>query len=149
MGAQQLLLTATREDLVREFDVNVFGTTLMTQAAVIHGKIPSGGRIINVGSIASKLLPTPQGIYNASKCAQDATTTQWAAEVRHPPLPSLPARRRLPSPSIILDSLLYSPFLLTTVTRKRIARQDARHHRQHDRAGPRLHGRGVDCVEQT
>lgn len=107
MGAQQLLLTATREDLLREFDVNVFGTTLMTQAAVIHGKMPSGGRIINVGSIASKLLPTPQGIYNASKCAQDATTTQWAAEVR---ITGPSGRYRVPNQAIIILDTFFSVF---------------------------------------
>jgi NAD(P)-dependent dehydrogenase (short-subunit alcohol dehydrogenase family) len=70
------------EDLEREFGVNVFGTVYMIQAVVGAGKMPKGGRIINVGSIASKTLPPVGPVYCAAKAAQDSLTTLWAGEVR-------------------------------------------------------------------
>ncbi|KAI1372667.1 putative short-chain dehydrogenase [Hypoxylon crocopeplum] len=79
----QALLEATPEDLHHEFGVNVFGTIYMTQAAIIEGKMPRGGRIINVDSIASKTSAAINPIYNASKSAQDSLTASWAGEIGH------------------------------------------------------------------
>ncbi|KAK7751744.1 hypothetical protein SLS62_006229 [Diatrype stigma] len=75
------LLQATPETLQYEFGVTVFGTLYMTQAAVIEGKMPAGGRIINLGSLASKLDTLGCSVYNASKSAQDSMTASWAYEV--------------------------------------------------------------------
>ncbi|RYP17231.1 hypothetical protein DL765_004616 [Monosporascus sp. GIB2] len=77
----QALLEATPERLQYEFGINVFGTIYMTQAVVREGKMPRGGRIINIGSIASKTTPMGTSIYNASKSAQDSLTASWAGEL--------------------------------------------------------------------
>jgi len=42
--------------------------------------MPKGGRIVNIGSAASKLL-APSLIYTVTKAAQDAVTTLLAGEV--------------------------------------------------------------------
>lgn len=74
------LLDVQQDQLEYEFAVNVFGGIYMTQAVVDAGKMPQGGRIINIGTIASKVLITTP-IYSATKAASDALTTMWAAEV--------------------------------------------------------------------
>lgn len=81
VNPNQALLEATPEVLQRDFGTNVFGTIYMTQAAVIEGKMPKGGRIINVGSIVSKFIPMGTSIYNTVKVAQDSLTACWAGEL--------------------------------------------------------------------
>jgi hypothetical protein len=73
-------LEVKEEQLEYEFVVNVFGVIYMTQAVVGVGRMPKGGRIVNIGSIASKVLVAPP-VYGATKGATDALTTLWAAEV--------------------------------------------------------------------
>ncbi|KAK6948612.1 hypothetical protein Daesc_010382 [Daldinia eschscholtzii] len=63
------------------FATNVYGQLFMTQAAIDLGRMPPGGRIINIGSIASKIQNPLIGIYAASKAAQDSLTTSWAGEL--------------------------------------------------------------------
>ncbi|KAI1478355.1 putative short-chain dehydrogenase [Daldinia eschscholtzii] len=65
----------------RTFATNVYGQLFMTQAAIDLGRMPPGGRIINIGSIASKIQNPLVGIYAASKAAQDSLTTSWAGEL--------------------------------------------------------------------
>jgi hypothetical protein len=77
------LLEVKEEQLEYEFAVNVFGVIYMTQAVVGVGRMPKGGRIINIGSIASKVLVHPP-VYGATKAATDALTTLWAGEVSFP-----------------------------------------------------------------
>lgn len=43
--------------------------------------MPSGGRIINVGSIVSKMGLSDTAMYAAAKAAQDSLTASWASEV--------------------------------------------------------------------
>lgn len=74
-------MDVTQQQLEREFGVNVFGTIYMVQAIVGVGKMPKGGRIINIGSIASKLIPPGTSVYSAAKAAQDSLTASWAGEV--------------------------------------------------------------------
>jgi NAD(P)-dependent dehydrogenase (short-subunit alcohol dehydrogenase family) len=52
----------------------------MVRSVVPH--MPSGGRIINVSSIASKMGIANMPVYGASKAALDSMTYSWAAEVR-------------------------------------------------------------------
>jgi hypothetical protein len=73
-------LEVKEEQLEYEFAVNVFGVIYMTQAVVGVGRMPQGGRIVNIGSIASKIL-VPPPVYGATKAAMDALTTFWAGEV--------------------------------------------------------------------
>ena len=76
-------MEVTAEQLEHDFAVNVFGVIYMTQAVVGVGQMPKGGRIINIGSIASKILVPPL-VYCVTKAAQDALTTLWAGEVSLP-----------------------------------------------------------------
>lgn len=77
------LLEVQQEQLEHEFAVNVFCVIYMTQAVVGVGRMPPGGRIVNIGSIASKVL-VPPPVYGATKAAMDALTTFWAGEVGFP-----------------------------------------------------------------
>jgi 3-oxoacyl-[acyl-carrier protein] reductase len=70
----------TEEEFHREFNTNVFGPFLMIREAVKYFG-PSGGSIINIGSIASQLNPPNQSIYTATKSAVDAITRALAKEL--------------------------------------------------------------------
>lgn len=72
-------LDSTPEDTLKCFEVNVFGPLYLMQFAVPH--MPRGGRIINVGSVASKLGIAGMPLYVASKGAMDALTFVLAREV--------------------------------------------------------------------
>ena len=61
------------------FSVNVFGPLYLMQAAVPH--MPRGGRIVNIGTIASKMGLTGNPVFIASKAAVDAMTFSMAQEV--------------------------------------------------------------------
>jgi short-subunit dehydrogenase len=43
--------------------------------------MPRGGRIINIGSVISKMGKAYAAIYAAGKAAQDSLTASWAGEV--------------------------------------------------------------------
>jgi NAD(P)-dependent dehydrogenase (short-subunit alcohol dehydrogenase family) len=73
-------LEHTQEQIEELFKTNVFGPIAMTQAVVPH--MPSGGRIINITSIAAKIGMTLMPIYGSAKAAVDSLTYAWAAEVR-------------------------------------------------------------------
>jgi NAD(P)-dependent dehydrogenase (short-subunit alcohol dehydrogenase family) len=74
-------LEASSEALIRsEFEVNVFGLTYMTQAA-LPALIASKGAILNISSAAGH-KPVPGGsIYAASKAAVESLTRSWALEL--------------------------------------------------------------------
>ncbi|KAI0487806.1 short chain dehydrogenase reductase [Xylaria cf. heliscus] len=80
-SSEQNLLQITQEHIDYDFGVNVFGVIYMAQAAVGVGKMPHGGRIINVGSIASKTGSVGTALYNAAKSAQDSLTDGLAADL--------------------------------------------------------------------
>ncbi|KAI1804952.1 putative short-chain dehydrogenase [Daldinia bambusicola] len=80
-GVTRLLRETDFELCQRTFATNVYGQLFMTQAVVDQGRMPPGGRIINIGSIASRIQPALVGIYAASKAAQDSLTTSWAGEL--------------------------------------------------------------------
>ncbi|EFX06226.1 short chain dehydrogenase reductase [Grosmannia clavigera kw1407] len=80
-GAGTPLTDLTPEEIQVEFGVNTCGSIYMTQAVVKVGKMPPGGRIINVGTIASKLGLAQAGLYAATKAAQDSLTASWAGEL--------------------------------------------------------------------
>ncbi|KAI1095052.1 putative short-chain dehydrogenase [Rostrohypoxylon terebratum] len=75
------LLEASIEDINLQFSTMVNGPLFLTQAVVGLGKMPQGGRIINIGSIGSKLLLKEIPIYSAAKSALDALTVMWAEEL--------------------------------------------------------------------
>lgn len=82
-SSTQNLLEITQEHIDYDFGVNVFGIIYMTQAIISAGKMPQGGRIINVGSIASKVSNAGTSLYNAAKSAQDSLTACLATDVSH------------------------------------------------------------------
>src|SRR3954469_9962507 len=62
----------TEEHFHRQFNINVLGLLLVTQAAVKH--LPEGGSVINVGSAVSRTTPPSSAVYTATKGAVDAIT---------------------------------------------------------------------------
>jgi len=73
------LLDITEESYRRQFDLNVLGTLLSTQAAVKSMK--DGGSIINLSSIVSLTPPPASSVYSATKGAVDVITRTLAQEL--------------------------------------------------------------------
>jgi 3-oxoacyl-[acyl-carrier protein] reductase len=74
------LETITPEHYHRQFDVNVLGLLLVTQAAL--PLFPeTGGSIVNIGSVVSSLTPPNSAVYTATKGAVDAITGVLAKEL--------------------------------------------------------------------
>jgi 3-oxoacyl-[acyl-carrier protein] reductase len=63
----------------KQFNVNVLGLLLTTQAAVQHLK--EGASIINIGSAVTRLTPPGSSIYTGTKGAVDAITGVLAREL--------------------------------------------------------------------
>ncbi|KAI9148257.1 Versicolorin reductase [Paramyrothecium foliicola] len=80
-GSLTPLGQVTPEQIQHEFSVIAFSTIYMIQAALSVGNMPRGGRIINIGSAASKQGPYGAPIYVAAKAAQDTIAQAWAAEL--------------------------------------------------------------------
>jgi len=70
----------TEEEFHREFNTNVLGLLLATQEAVKHFG-PSGGTVINIGSIASTKPAAALVVYSATKGALDTMTRVLAVEL--------------------------------------------------------------------
>jgi 3-oxoacyl-[acyl-carrier protein] reductase len=68
----------TEEQFHRQFNINVLGLLLTTQAAVKH--LGKGASIINIGSAISRLKPAGTAVYTATKGAVDAITGVFAKE---------------------------------------------------------------------
>jgi 3-oxoacyl-[acyl-carrier protein] reductase len=64
----------------KQFDVNVLGLILASQAAVKHFG-PTGGSIVNISSSATTLTPPSASVYTATKAAVDAITRTLAKEL--------------------------------------------------------------------
>ncbi|NYF87978.1 glucose 1-dehydrogenase [Tunturiibacter empetritectus] len=69
----------TPEHFHKQFDINVLGILLVTQAAVKH--IGKGGSIINIGSVVSRITPAGSSVYSATKGAVDALTGVLSKEL--------------------------------------------------------------------
>lgn len=78
-GTPHGALQATRDSLDTIFSTIVYAPIFLLQAAVPH--MPRGSRIINIGSIASKLGMASTAIYGAAKAAQDSLTYSLAMEL--------------------------------------------------------------------
>ncbi|HEX2859610.1 MAG TPA: glucose 1-dehydrogenase [Alphaproteobacteria bacterium] len=68
----------TEKSFHRQFDINVLGTLLVTQAALKHLK--EGGSIINIGSVVSSLNMPGSAVYTATKHAVNGVTKVFANE---------------------------------------------------------------------
>jgi 3-oxoacyl-[acyl-carrier protein] reductase len=69
----------TEEHYRKQFDVNVLGVLLASQAAVKH--LGSGGSIINISSAVTSVLPPESAVYTGTKGAVDAITGVLAGEL--------------------------------------------------------------------
>jgi len=69
----------TEEDFHYQFNTNVLGVLLVTQAAVPHLK--EGASIINIGSGTTELTPSMTAVYSGTKGALDAITGVLAREL--------------------------------------------------------------------
>ena len=70
----------TEAHVRRQFDVNVVGLLLASQAAARHFDA-SGGSIINIGSAATSLTAPNTAVYTATKAAVEAVTQTLAKEL--------------------------------------------------------------------
>jgi 3-oxoacyl-[acyl-carrier protein] reductase len=69
----------TEAEFHRQFNINVLGVLLTTQAAV--KAFTDGGSIINIGSGVTSLFPPQSAVYTATKGAVDAITHVLAKEL--------------------------------------------------------------------
>ena len=69
----------TEEHFHKQFNVNVLGLLLATQAAVKH--IGEGGSIINIGSAITRIKPAATAVYTATKGAVDMITSVLSKEL--------------------------------------------------------------------
>jgi NAD(P)-dependent dehydrogenase (short-subunit alcohol dehydrogenase family) len=69
------------EQTQQMFDANVFGVIRMIQAVVPHMRQQKAGRIINISSIAGKLVTPANGAYSASKFALEAISDALRLEL--------------------------------------------------------------------
>jgi 3-oxoacyl-[acyl-carrier protein] reductase len=69
----------TPEHFHKQFNVNVLGLLLTTQAALKHFD-PKGGSIVNIGSVAAAGVPSAS-VYSATKGALDSITVALAGEL--------------------------------------------------------------------
>jgi len=70
----------TPEHFHRQFDLNVLGLLLTTQAAVAHFN-PQGGSVINIGSVVGKMSLANAAVYSATKGAVDSITVSLSKEL--------------------------------------------------------------------
>ena len=69
----------TEEHFRKQFDTNVLGALLVTQAAAAH--LGEGASVINIGSLVSRLVPPGSAVYTATKNAVNGITGVLAQEL--------------------------------------------------------------------
>jgi 3-oxoacyl-[acyl-carrier protein] reductase len=70
----------TEDSFHKQFNLNVLGLILSSQAAVKDFG-PAGGNIINISSVVSTITPANTSVYSATKGAVDAVTQSLAKEL--------------------------------------------------------------------
>ena len=70
----------TPEHFHKQFNTNVLGLLLVTQAAVPHFN-PAGGSIINIGSVVGRMAFPNAAVYSATKGAVDSITVSLSKEL--------------------------------------------------------------------
>jgi len=70
----------TEEHFHKQFNLNVLGLLLTTQAALKHFS-PEGGSVVNLSSLVSTWTPPNAAVYSATKAAVDAVTSSLAKEL--------------------------------------------------------------------
>ena len=71
--------TSPRTHFHRQFNINVLGLLLTTQAAAKH--FGEGGSVINIGSVVTSILPPGSAVYTGTKGAVDAITGVLSLEL--------------------------------------------------------------------
>ncbi|MFC4529029.1 glucose 1-dehydrogenase [Dyella halodurans] len=69
----------TEEHFNKQFNVNVLGLLLTTQAAAKH--LGEGSSVINIGSLVTRVVPPGSSVYTATKGAVDAITGVLSREL--------------------------------------------------------------------
>jgi 3-oxoacyl-[acyl-carrier protein] reductase len=69
----------TEEHFHRQFNINVLGLLLVTQAAAKH--LGSGASIVNIGSLVARITPPNSAVYTGTKGAVDAITGVLSREL--------------------------------------------------------------------
>lgn len=69
----------TPEHFNRQFNTNVLGLLLVTQAAAKH--MTEGGSIINIGSVVSRITPPNSAVYTGTKAAVNGITGVLSREL--------------------------------------------------------------------
>ena len=69
----------TEDHFNKQFNVNVLGLLLTTQAAAKH--LGEGSSIINIGSLVTRIVPPGSSVYTATKGAVDAITGVLSREL--------------------------------------------------------------------
>lgn len=69
----------TEEHYHRQFNTNVLGLLLVTQAAAKH--MGEGGSIVNVSSLVTRIVPSASAVYTGTKGAVDAITGVLSQEL--------------------------------------------------------------------
>jgi 3-oxoacyl-[acyl-carrier protein] reductase len=69
----------TPEHFHKQFDINVLGLLLVSQAAAKH--LGKGSSIINIGSLVSRVTPAGSAVYTGTKGAVDAITGVLSQEL--------------------------------------------------------------------
>lgn len=69
----------TEEHFHKQFNVNVLGLLLTTQAAAPH--LGEGGSVINISSVVTRIVPAASAVYSGTKGAVDAITGVLAREL--------------------------------------------------------------------
>lgn len=69
----------SEEHYRKQFDVNVLGLLLTTQAAARH--LGEGASVINIGSLVTRIVPAHTAVYTATKGAVDAITGVLSKEL--------------------------------------------------------------------
>jgi len=70
----------TPEHFHKQFNINVLGLLLVTQAAVARFN-PAGGSIINIGSVVGRMAFPNGSVYSATKGAVDSITVSLSKEL--------------------------------------------------------------------
>ena len=69
----------TEEHFNKQFNINVLGLLLTTQAAAKH--LGEGSSVINIGSLVTRIVPPGSSVYTATKGAVDAITGVLSREL--------------------------------------------------------------------
>lgn len=70
------------DDWRRQFETNVFGVVAMIQAVLPSMRAAGEGRIVNIGSVAGRIVAPFMGAYGASKHALEGLTDALRRETR-------------------------------------------------------------------